>query len=136
MAALADTGFLLAVLADNDPQHEICAQTLRQEPHLLVSDVVLPELAYLILRDMNHQTLARFLRSVGEGRVEFLSTTRTDLLRAADLLEQYADTRIDFVDCAIVALAERLGVTRILTVDRRHFTIVRPKHCAYFEILP
>ncbi len=85
---------------------------------------------------MNHRTLARFLRSVGVGRVEYLSMTRSDLLRAAELLEQYADARIDYVDCVTVALAERLNVSRILTIDHRHFTLVRPKHTAYLEILP
>jgi len=58
------------------------------------------------------------------------------LARASELLITYKDTRIDFVDCVIVAMAERLNITPILTIDRRHFTIVRPKHCAYFEILP
>lgn len=109
---------------------------LRRESHVLLTDVVLAETAYLILRDMTHQALARFLRSVGAGRIDYISTTRPDLLRAADLLEEYADNRIDFVDCAIIAIAERLNITPILTIDRRHFAIVRPKHCAYFEILP
>lgn len=68
MAALADTGFMLAVLAENDPRHQLCIGVLRREPQILVCDVVLPELAYLILRDLNHQTLARFLRSVGVAR--------------------------------------------------------------------
>jgi predicted nucleic acid-binding protein len=35
-----------------------------------------------------------------------------------------------------VALAERLGVHSIATLDRRHFTIVRPKHVPGFELLP
>ena len=136
MAPLADTGFLLAVLANDDPRHEVCVETLRREPQILVCDVVLPELAYLVLRDLNHRMLATFLRSVGVGRVTYLSTTRAELVRAADLIEQYADARIDFVDCVIVAMAERLNITRILSVDRRHLTMIRPKHCAYFEILP
>lgn len=136
MAALLDSGFIVALLADNDQRHDICVQTLRHEPHVLLPEVTLPEIAHLVLRDMDHQTLARFLRSVGAGKVETVSTTRTDLLRAADLLEQYADNRLDFVDCAIIALAERLGITRILTVDRRHFSIIRPVHTPYFEILP
>ncbi len=59
-----------------------------------------------------------------------------DLARAADLLEKLADNKVDFVDCAIVAMAERLNLTKVLTVDRRHFTIFRPNHCDYFEISP
>ncbi|MDJ1182374.1 hypothetical protein PMH09_04135 [Roseofilum sp. BLCC_M143] len=44
--------------------------------------------------------------------------------------------RLDFVDASIAAVAERINVTRILTLDRRDFTILRPRHCDYFEILP
>jgi hypothetical protein len=43
--------------------------------------------------------------------------------------------RLDFVDASIVALAERLSIQRILTIDKKDFRIIRPKHCAYFEIL-
>jgi predicted nucleic acid-binding protein len=65
-----------------------------------------------------------------------VQSTPPDLARAAELLEKYADNKVDFVDCVIVAMAERLNLTRVLTVDRRHFTVFRPKHCEYFEIAP
>ena len=56
--------------------------------------------------------------------------------RAAEILEQYDDNNIDLVDAVIVAMAERLEIAKILTVDRRHFGVFKPKHCAAFEILP
>jgi predicted nucleic acid-binding protein len=43
---------------------------------------------------------------------------------------------VDFVDATIAAVAERLNITRILTLDQRDFQIIRPKHSDYFEILP
>ena len=36
----------------------------------------------------------------------------------------------------LVAVAERLKIRRVLTLDRRHFEMIRPRHCASFEILP
>jgi len=36
----------------------------------------------------------------------------------------------------IVAAAERLGVGTIATLDRRHFTVVRPAHKNAFELVP
>lgn len=51
-------------------------------------------------------------------------------------MRDYADSRVDFVDCVIMAMAERLDVKRVLTVDRKHFSLFRPKHCEFFEILP
>lgn len=136
MAALLDTGFLLAIIAENDPYHSDCVRALKNERQVILPDIVLPELAYLVLRDMDHHTLALFLRSVGAGPVDYVATTRPDLMRAADLPEQYADNRIDFVDCVLVAMAERLNIFRILTIDRRHFSILRPRHISAFEIIP
>jgi hypothetical protein len=35
-----------------------------------------------------------------------------------------------------VAVAERLGLIEIATIDRRHFSIVRPRHTDAFTLLP
>jgi hypothetical protein len=136
MTALLDTGVLLAAIAENDDQHDICALALEEEPELLLPEVVLPELAYLLLRDVDYPTLVGFLRGVAKGELKLVALTPADVERAADILEQYADAHVDFVDCAIVALAERLNITRILTIDRRHFSLFRPRHCPGFELLP
>jgi len=136
MPALLDTGFLLAVIDGDDNHHSACTAALEAEPAPLLPDVVLPELAYLILRELGYRTLTTFLRSVAAGELVQVKSITQDLTRAAELLEKYADSRVDFVDCVIVALAERLNLTKILTVDRRHFTLFRPNHCDYFEIAP
>lgn len=136
MAALLDTGFLLAVIDSDDNLHAACAAALESETKPILPDVVLPELAYLILRELGYPTLSSFLRSIAAGELVQAQSIPQDFARAADLLEKYADNRVDFVDCAIVAMAERLNLTKVLTVDRRHFTIFRPKHCDYFEIAP
>ncbi len=47
-------------------------------------------------------------------------------------MEKYADSKIDFVDCAIMAMAERLNISRILTVDQRDFRLLRPLHVDAF----
>jgi predicted nucleic acid-binding protein len=136
MAALLDTGFLLAVIDADDSLHAACAAALESETNPILPNVVLPELAYLILRELGYPALTAFLRAVAVGELTQAQSTSQDLSRAADLLEKYADNKVDFVDCVIVAMAERMNLTRVLTVDRRHFTIFRPSHCDYFEIAP
>jgi predicted nucleic acid-binding protein len=59
-----------------------------------------------------------------------------DYLRSAEILRQYADANLDFVDALIVAMAEHLNINRLLTLDRRDFQLIRPKHCISFELLP
>lgn len=40
------------------------------------------------------------------------------------------------VDASVIACAERHGATEIATVDRKHFTAVRPRHVHSFTLLP
>jgi uncharacterized protein len=135
-SALLDTGFLLAILNANDKLHQSCVKALLAEPEPILPDVVLPELAYMILRKGHYTILVNFLRSILNGELNIEKSTPEDLARTAEILEKYADSKIDFVDCVIAAMAERLNIQRILTVDRRHFQLFRPKHCSYFLIIP
>lgn len=59
-----------------------------------------------------------------------------DWLRMAELVAQYRDFPLGTVDASVIACAERLGVSRIATVDRRHFGAVRPRHVPQFDLLP
>ena len=135
--SIFDTGFLLAVFDEDDKHHQSCRVIYeKQLRNALLPDAVLPELAYLIKRELSMKALINFLRLVSTGEYNLVRTTGADLERAAEILEKYDDNNIDFVDAVIVAMAERLNITKILTVDRRHFSAFKPRHGAAFEILP
>ena len=136
MSALLDTGFVLALLAPNDVSHKQCVQVMAMERNPLLPTPVLPELAYMAIRDIGYKETISFLRFAFTGNPPLVFAVSDDFSRATDIMEKYADSRIDFVDCVIVAMAERLNITRILTVDQRHFRMFRPKHIPAFEILP
>jgi hypothetical protein len=80
--------------------------------------------------------MREFIKRAHSSVMQIEQLTSSDLNRTQEILEAYADARIDFADATIVAMAERLQVTRILTIDQRHFRIVRPRHCTAFELLP
>ena len=134
--ALLDTGFLLALLNADDNFHNVCSDEFAKQRNVLLPSVVLPELGYMMLRLRGYAPLSVFLNSIANQEIEVVDAELADWRRAAILLEKYADSRIDFVDCVVVAIAERLNIRRILTIDRRHFQLVRPAHCEYFEIRP
>lgn len=67
---------------------------------------------------------------------ECVELTSADYARTADLVDQYADFPLGTTDAAVVALAERLDVDEIATIDHRHFTVVRPRHVKAFTLLP
>jgi predicted nucleic acid-binding protein len=65
-----------------------------------------------------------------------IDLARSDFARVRELCRQYEDLPLGFVDASIVALAERFGETRLATLDRRHFSVVRPRHTAAFTLVP
>ena len=137
MTTILDTSFLFALTNQNDRNHDrvlVVAQTI-SEP-LLLPSVVLSEVCYLIASRLGHQAMRQFLANLTASSTQLESITLTDLERVHQVLEQYADSQLDFVDAVIVAIAERAGITRVLTLDRRDFSLVRPRHCDYFELLP
>lgn len=60
----------------------------------------------------------------------------TDWERIAELVERYADLGLGGVDASVVAVAERLHVREIATLDHRDFSVVRPRNVDAFELLP
>jgi len=54
----------------------------------------------------------------------------------AELAETYADFPLGGTDASVIALAERLGASVVITLDRRHFAAVVARHMPAFELLP
>ncbi|MGF1515543.1 MAG: type II toxin-antitoxin system VapC family toxin [Elainellaceae cyanobacterium] len=133
---IADTGFVVALANRSDNRHGDVAQIYLQYPHILLPQLVLVEVAYLVGRDAGIATTVELLRSLTTSRFEQISVTDDDVERAANILEQYMDSKVDFVDACIMAIAERLNIKTILTIDQRDFRLFRPKHCDSFSLLP
>jgi uncharacterized protein len=137
MAALLDSSFLVALVNSKDVNHKRVAQVVQTIAEPLVLPLpVLSEVCYLVASRLGHHAMRRFVRELAHNDVVLEAVTRVDLLRTVEILEQYADSELDFADATTVAIAERKGIIRLLTLDRRDFTLVRPKHHPYFEILP
>lgn len=134
---LVDSGPLVAAANRGDQSHDRClaALTSASRPRLVPGPVI-AETCFLLARDAGHGVEADFLRSFATGFFEHLDLTAGDLARAADLVEEYADLRLGGTDACVVALAERLGITQLATLDRRHFSVVRPRHVDAFTLIP
>ena len=76
------------------------------------------------------------MRLFSSGYLTLSDLTAADLDRAAELVERYADFPLGTTDATIVAVAERLEITTIATLDVRHFSAVRPRHVDAFTLLP
>jgi hypothetical protein len=137
MSLLVDTSFLFALINDNDRHHTTCVETARTiTGRLIIPLTVLPEIAYLLDSRLGHHVMRQFIRQITQSVWTLVVPDTTDLIRAAAVLDQYQDSRLDFVDATLVAIAERLHIEQILTLDRRHFQLIRPSHCPAFKLLP
>ena len=137
MPAIVDTGALMALLRASEPQHASVAAAISAERgSLIVPLTVVVETGQLIARRLGARAEAEWLSRLVSGRWLIEPSPIGDLARAAELIAQYQDADIGLVDATIVAMAERVGVVRLYTLDRRDFTIIRPRHVAAFELFP
>jgi predicted nucleic acid-binding protein len=103
---------------------------------MLLPAPIIAEVGYLLAREAGAHAEAVFLRSVAAGDFIPVELTSEDYDRMAALVEQYADLPLGTSDASVIALAERLDVTEVATLDLRHFTIVRPRHVQALTLLP
>lgn len=133
---IADTGFVVALLNQRDDRHQDVTPIYLQFPRILLPQTVLAEVAYLLGRNASILTVAAFLKGIPKSRFQLTALTDPDIEYTAEILDIYADSRIDFVDATVMAIAERFQSALILTLDQRDFRLFRPKHCESFELLP
>jgi predicted nucleic acid-binding protein len=98
--------------------------------------LVITEVAYLLGTRLGWEVEARFLGDLTSGAFVLEPVHAADTLRMVELVAQYHDLPLGTVDASVVAAAERLGLSEIATVDRRHFSIVRPEHVGAFVLRP
>jgi uncharacterized protein len=131
-----DSGPLVAAVNIRDKHHESCARLLQSHSGpLLVPVTVVTEVCQLIEKRQGSKAEAAFLSSFRSGLV-LIDVTNEDLGRMSELVEVYADLPLGAVDASVIAVAERLGLTEVATLDRRHFTVVRPRYVGAFTLLP
>jgi len=134
---LCDTGVLLAAGNLKDQAHQPCLRLLRQaEGPLLVPSPVLGEIGYLLQSRVGPHAEVTFLKSFRSDGFHIAEREDQDIRRMAELVETYLDLPLGMVDAAVIAIAERLRLTEIATLDHRHFAVVRPSHTPAFILLP
>ncbi len=137
MAVVVDTSVLYALVDAADAAHGRAVKALGAEVEaIIVPQATLPEVCYLIGSRLGAAREADFVRHLAASDWRLEPLTDVDLPRVVALMQQYADANIGFVDGSVVAIAERIGITRMYTLDRRHFTMIRPAHIDGFELLP
>lgn len=121
----------------DDADHERCAPLLQPcRERRVVPAPVLVELDHLLTRELGADAFPKLLDTIKAGELDVEDLTPNDYDRTAELMRTYADLEVGFVDCAVLAVTERLGEPKLATLDHRHFGTMRPRHIKAFELLP
>ena len=122
MSVLLDTGIVYAYYDRSDAWHVRARNLIESEQRgLILPSPVIPVADHLLGQRLGSRARQTFYEGIAEGYFLVADLPRGAYGRVAELNRRYDDLALGFVDAAIVALAEALGLTRIATTDRRHF---------------
>jgi len=133
--AIADTSALYAAIDAAEVEHRACINALADaELRLVFPALAIAEVCQLVERRLGPLVEAQFVATLGDYDVR--APMPDDWLRISELVRRYADFPFGAVDASVVALAERLETDIVITLDRRHFAAIRPRHCEHLRLLP
>ncbi len=134
---LVDSSFLYALFDEDDNKHAAAYLFSQADSSLaVVPDIVLVEVMLLVDRAGGVPAAVRFLDFFSAAPFQLEPIIPGDLKRVREITFAYSSSRFDFVDCCVMALAERLEITHICMFDRRDFSIFRPRNCDFYDLLP
>lgn len=134
-AILVDTGPIVALLDRSDSSHDQVVEAMKsvRDPLVTVWPVVV-EAMYLLAFSWRAQTA--LWEMIETGVVRLLPLDSGDVSRMKQLMEKYRDLPMDMADAALVRVAERESLRRILTLDRTDFGVYRLARKGKFTLLP
>ena len=136
MILVCDTSVVFAAHDTAELDHAACSELLSAADAVVVPAPTLVELDQLARSRRIPKLTANLLASIRDGSLLVAELELEGYERVHELVVQYADFPLSLVDAAVIAIAERLEQTTIATLDRRHFSVVRPLHVPAFELVP
>lgn len=139
MTIIVDTSAILAAFDESQDGHRAVAAVLKaahDEP-LVLSPMIVAETDYMLYSRLGADAARAFARDVAAEAYELASWDAEDHAAALDLTAGYRDDYVGIADASNVVLADRYHTTRLLTLDQRHFRVLRPLWGAgAFTLLP
>ncbi|MDM8546381.1 PIN domain-containing protein [Candidatus Venteria ishoeyi] len=132
-ATWVDTGFLVALFAQDDPFHDSATEYLQSLAHIKLYSILPVVVEACFFLDTRGKS--DLLRWIERGAMTLYEVTVDDLPAIRAILEKYSNLEPDFTDAALVALAGKYDITKILTVDQRDFSVYRLPKGRQFERL-
>jgi uncharacterized protein len=137
---LVDTGPVVAALNRRDPDHYRCRKVLDDHAgQMLITPYVVAEVCWMAASRLGARAEANVVDAVAVGEFRQVTIESEDLERIGELLRQYhglhSGDGLSIADASVVAVAERLRIEQVATLDVTDFSIVRPRHVTHFTLL-
>lgn len=134
---LIDTGIVIALADKNDAWHQRSLDFISDYTGKVIAPAtIIPEACYMLKTYLGQFAEIAFIESIVRRELLIEIVTVEDLGRSLEIMKVYTNLNIGIVDASIIALAERLGLSKILTTDRRHFSFIKGKQGPHIELLP
>ncbi len=134
---IADTSALLALYNGREPAHAAVRAVVEAEAEpLVVSPYVVAELDYLVATRLGVDAELAVLAELSGGAYHLAEMGPADVESAAAVVSRYRAQDLGVADASLVVLAERHRTRSLLTLDHRHFSVVRPASGGRFKLLP
>jgi predicted nucleic acid-binding protein len=137
VALILDTGPVVALLDAADPEHERCVAMVREVAEdLVLPSPVLVEVDYWLHKLYGPDPWQTLVEDIARGAYRLHHVDEHQLTRAAEIERVYSSLDLGLVDAAVIVACEDLGEMKVATLDRRDFSVVRPRHCERLTLLP
>ena len=134
---ILDTSGLLACIDESQRWHQTAVSALQSErPPYLLSPFVLAELDYLLAKRVGPHAQRLLVEEVARGAFRLETFENQDIGLALSVLDQYSDLNIGIADASLVVLSQRHRLNTILTLDERHFRVLKAGDGRSFRLLP
>lgn len=136
MQVILETSAIYALMDKGDKSHNLVKDFFLKKNgiYYILPSTVIPELCYLINTRLGSYFEVKLLEEINKSfHLDILKDE--DIIRIIEILKKYDKLNIGYVDASIIAIAERLKVNKILTLDRKHFEVVAPREFDCFDIL-
>lgn len=137
MTVVADTSALIAFYSESGTEHDdVSAWLAAHDEPIVVSPFVVAELDYLVATRKGVDAELAVLAELAGGAYELAAMTAADMTQASEVIARYRDLGIGITDASLVVLAARYETDTILTLDRRHFGVLRSLAGEALHIVP
>ncbi len=136
MQVILDTNVIYSMMDKDDRQHLKIKKFFQENNDFLyiLPSTTIIEICYLVRTRLSPHLEIRFLEEINRN-FNLEPVRDADIFRIVEILKKYDTLGIGYVDASIVAIAERLRLNKILTLDKKHFEVLVPMGFDSFDIL-